>query len=248
MRAFIGAGDTMVVHTKTNTILTAVGTLIATTETMTQGSWGATTLADGTDGTNITFSVAGTTISAVFASGYSTVGDFEAALAADSTVTPLITVKTAGTTPLYQLVVTDDDFSATALTGGGTTASAAPAPFTDGTSIGVAMPHLSDQAVILLRSVAGTGTLTATVRLWGYFPSTGFWYALGTGTNQGYINGGVAVGEISTVGNTIAQAEGLSGLRRCTRLYAEIIGALGGTGTEVELWADCIRTEPVTVS
>lgn len=44
--AAAGASDTMDV-TALDTISNAVGTLIATTETMTAGSWGATTLADG---------------------------------------------------------------------------------------------------------------------------------------------------------------------------------------------------------
>lgn len=44
--AAAGAGETMVVTARAN-ITNAVGTLIATTETLTAGSWAATTLADG---------------------------------------------------------------------------------------------------------------------------------------------------------------------------------------------------------
>lgn len=232
VRAFAGAGDTMVVHTNSNSILTAVGTLIATTETMTQGSWGATTLADGTDGTNVTFSVAGTAISCVFASGYTTVSDFEAALAANASVAALVRVKTAGTTPLYQLVVTDDDFSATALSGGGATSSAAPT-LTDGT-LGVAINGLGpcDQALVLLRSVAGSGTMTASLKLWGWHEELDQWYMIGS------LNGGSAVAETGT--DSIQYAELVIGLRRFSRLYPQIV-TLGGTGTEVELYVDPIR-------
>ncbi len=239
-RAYDGAGDTVVVHTNSNTILTAVGTLIATTETMTNASWGAATLADGTDGTNVTFVVTGNAIACTFAPDYSTVSDFEAAFAADATVAAIARIKTAGTTPLYVLLngAGADVFSATAFAGGGSTASAYPTSLTN-EAIGKKVPFPCDEAVYLIRSVAGSGTMTATVRLWGYFQALGRWYVLGTGSAQGVLNGGVAIGEISTSTNQIAQAEGMAGLRYCSSLYAEIVGALGGTATEIELHAVC---------
>ncbi len=235
VRAYAGASDTVDVYTKTNTILTAVGTLIATTQTMASGTWGATTLADGTNGTNVTFTVTGNDIAGVFATGYSTVSDFEAAILADSAVATLIRTKTAGTTPLYQLLVTDDDFSATALTGGGATSSAVPTAGSD--TVGMDLPFCTDQITMLVRSVAGSGTMTADLRLWGFHYPTLTWY------NLGRMNGEAAISEVST--DLIAHAEPLIGMRKFSRLYCEI-ESLGGTGTEIEVYADCIPASPVS--
>jgi hypothetical protein len=232
VRAYDGAGDTVVVHTKSNTTLTAVGTLIATTETMTSGSWGATTLADGTDGTNVTFAVVGTAITCHFAPTYSTVSDFEAALAADATVSALIRVKTAGTTPLYNLVTPGDVFSATALTGSGATTSAQPSSFTDSSIAGaVALPFMADQGLLMVRSTAGSGTMTADLRLWGFNKATGRWHAIGKP------NGGTALAEVGT--DLLSHSELIVGLRRFTHLYCQIV-SLGGTATEVVVSVDLI--------
>jgi hypothetical protein len=223
VRAHDGAGDTLVVHTKTNTILTAVGTLIASTQTMTNATWAAATLADGTDGTNVTFSVTGTAISCVFASTYSNVADFEAALLADTAVSALIRTKTAGTTPLYQLVVTDDDFSATNLSGGGSTASAAPTA-TNG-ELGRPAPFLVDRAVLHVRSTAGSGTMTVVdARLWGWSPELSRWCHIGE------LNGGTDIAELSA--DLIDHSELIIGLRPFSRFYLQI-GSLGGTATEI---------------
>lgn len=237
VRAYVGAGDTVVVHSRP-TILTAVGTLIATTETCAACAWGAATLADGTDGTNVTFGVSGTAVTAHFASGYSTVEDFEAALAADAAAFAVMRTKTAGTTPLYLLVVTDDDFSATAFTGGGATSSSAPT--LSDSAAGVAMPHTTNEALILVRNVdAATGTTkTATVTLWGFSPITERWYVIGT------LNDGSAIAETSS--DAINYAELVTGLRRFSRLYAHLSAALGGTGTEVEIYADCVPASAVS--
>lgn len=231
VRAFAGAGDTMQVHTNANTILTAVGTLIATTETAAQLSWGAATLADGTDGTNVTFDVTGTAIVCHFASGYSTVSDFEDALEADADVSALVLIDTAGTTPLYQLVVTDDDFSATNLTGGGATSAGAPT-LTDGT-LGVALPFMTDEALLLVRNtdVATGTTKTADLVLWGWSQSQQRWYYIGEP------NSGTQLAEVAS--DVLSHSEMLDGLRRYTRLYCQI-GSLGGAGTEIEVVVDCV--------
>jgi hypothetical protein len=146
VRAYAGAGDTMVVHSRP-AVLAADGTLMTTTvsaddagvTSLFPGSWAAATLADGVDGDNVVFTVVGSAISCSFADGFSTVEDFEAAIAADAAVAALIRVKTAGTTPLYRLVVTDDDFTATNLAAGGALTSGIPT-LTDAT-LGVAIPH-----------------------------------------------------------------------------------------------------------
>jgi hypothetical protein len=166
--------------------------------------------------------------------------------------TVVVTALPAYEGPLGATVVTTETMTAGAwgaatLTGAGATASAALAiPLASPTASGVELPFLTDQAVLLVRSVLGSGTMTATIRLWGYFPSTQRWYALGTGTNQGYVNGGAAISEISTAADRIAQAEGVAGLRRCSRIYAEIIGVLGGTATEIEVYLDCVPASAVT--
>ena len=239
VRAFAGVGDTMVVHTRP-TILTAVGTLIATTDGMADAGnvWGATTLADGTDGTNVTFVVTGTAVACTFAAGYSCVEDFEAALAADAAVSALMRVKTAGTSPLYQLLLTDDDFAATNLTGGGSTSSAAPTLTSD--TAGKAVPFTTDQAVLLLRTVdvaAGTTKTVVGGALWGFSPTTSRWYRIGA------INSGTDLAE--TTSDAINYCELIVGLRRFSRLYFQFT-SLGGAGTEIEVWADCVPADAVS--
>lgn len=228
VRAFAGAGDTMVVHTKP-TILNAVGTLIATTETCAQCSWGATTLADGTDGDNVVFSADGTDISCVFSSGYTTVSDFEEALAAaDEDVTSVLRLKTAGTTPLYQLLVTDDDFAATNLTGGGDDAQGGPTDVDDG-DIGAERPFYADEAMCLVKNDAGSGTITVTVTIWGWSDVTESWHVVGE------LNEGTAIPETS-VSNKIRYCEPLIGIGCFRKFWAEVSSA--GTGEEFEVWLD----------
>lgn len=238
VRAYAGAGDTMVVHSRPE-VLAAAGTLIATTDGMANAGnvWGAATLGDGTDGTNVTFEVSGTAITIHYASGFSTVEDFEAAMAASADVSALVSLKTAGTTPLYRLVVTDDDWTAVNLTGGGATSSAAPA-LTDATA-GMALPHLTDEALLILRNVDNaTGTTkTATGTLWGFSKVTSSWYPIGA------VAGGATIAEAAS--DKLAYVELIVGLRRFTRVYFQI-GALGGAGTEVEVWLDCVPADTTT--
>lgn len=225
VRAFAGAGDTMDVHTKADTILTAVGTLIETTSTTATGTWGAATLADGTDGTNVAFSASGTAISVLFSSGYTTVSDFEAALLAHAATSALIRTKTAGTTPLYQLLVADDDFTATPLAGGGATASSAPTA-TDG-SLGVALPYLTDRGVFHARSTGGSGTMTIVDgRLRGWSPELQRWIFIKE------INAGTDVPELTT--DLIDYTETISDLRWASKLHFSV-ASLGGTATEIEV-------------
>ncbi len=245
VRAYAGASDTMDVHTKTNTILDAVGTLIASTSTVTGGTWGAATLADGTDGTNVTFTVSGTAITIIFAPAYSTVSDFETALAADTAVSALIRVSTAGTTPLHRLATTTDEFSATALTGAGTTATNSPP--TSATA-GVKLPHCTDRAVVKIKSIAGSGSMTVTMKAWGYDSNLGWWLPLGidaTAANKGLLNGGSAIAEGPTA-DLITHAEEITGLRAFDRLYLEVT-AIGGTATEIAAYLDCIPASSTTV-
>lgn len=239
VRAFVGAGDTMVVQTKSDATLTAVGTLIATTvsgasagvTSLFPGSWGAATLADGTNGVNVALTVLGTAISCVFSSGYTTVSDFEAAIAASASVNALIAVKTPGTTPLYQLVVTDDDFTATALTGAGATASAAPsltsrAAYRD-------RPFYADEALVTVDSVAGSGTMDALVTLWGWSEGDDRGHCIGV------LNGGDAIAEVAS--NVLSHSEIVEGIGKFSAFYAELGSPLGGTATEVVVSMDFVR-------
>lgn len=119
------------------------------------------------------------------------------------------------------------------------TTSGPPASLTSSTG-GVALPYTCDQAVILVHSTAGTGDLTATVRLWGFQKEVSRWYDLGP------LNGGVAIPEQTT--DVISYAEGIAGLRAFSHLYAELDGALGGTNTAVTIAAACIPANATSMA
>jgi hypothetical protein len=232
VRAFAGAGDTMVVHTKP-AILTAVGTLIATTDDMANAGnvWGAATLADGTDGDNVVFTVTGTAIACVFSASYTCVEDFEAALAADADVAALIEIGTAGTTPLYRLVTTNDEFAATNLTAGGATTKAAP---TAGTFVAAGQrPFYADEALVTVRSVDDVTSITKTVTpvLWGWHPVIEDWFEIGT------LNSGSAIGEQDS--DRIAYCEVVQGIGEFSHFWCEL--SVTGSGTEVEVQMSFVR-------
>jgi len=86
-------------------------------------------------------------------------------------------------------------------------------------------------------STAGSGTMTATFRLWGMFgtlagASNGLWCPLGAGTDalKGVLNDGTACGEVST--DLLRHAEPVTFPAHMSRLYVEIT-AIGGTATAV---------------
>lgn len=113
----------------------------------------------------------------------------------------------------------------------GATSSAAPASLT-AVGTGVRIPVSGcDSATILVHNTAGTGTVSAIVRLWGFCSQKGRWYDLGA------LNGGDAIPETSSA-EAIAYAEGIAGLRPFTHLYAEL-GTLTGTGTAISVSAAC---------
>lgn len=88
-----------------------------------------------------------------------------------------------------------------------------------------------DEAIVLVRSTAGSGTMTATVTIWGLHAELGVWFKVKA------LNGGSAIAETSS--DAINYAETVSGLRRFSRLYAEITTA--GTSPTVSVYADPIR-------
>jgi hypothetical protein len=94
----------------------------------------------------------------------------------------------------------------------------------------------AESAMIIVRSTAGSGTMTCTLKLWCYSPISGTWHPLGTHATpatKGIINAGAAIGE--TGADTIAHAELVQGLGGFTRFYLEIT-AIGGTATAISAW------------
>jgi hypothetical protein len=110
-----------------------------------------------------------------------------------------------------------------------------------GASAGIAVADIANlfnqmpvEAALLVYSTAGSGTMTATFRLWGYHPGPAAWFPIGTGTDalKGVINEETALGE--TGANAIAHCEPIALLGVIgSRLYVEIT-AIGGTSTAVE--------------
>lgn len=134
-------------------------------------------------------------------------------------------------------------FGAATLTGGGTSATnGAPSAATDGK----AMPHLTDLATLFLDSIAGSGTMTVTCKLWGYCAERAKWYPLGTNAtaaSKGLINQGNAIGETGT--DTIAHCETVTSLQKINRVYLEVT-AIGGTATEITALLDCLPCQAVS--
>lgn len=108
-----------------------------------------------------------------------------------------------------------------------------------GSSAGLAIPKadiwpLPSQAVVIVRSTAGSGTMTATIKLWGYSTVAAQWFPLGIGADalKGVMDAGSALGE--TGADVIRHAEIVAGLFSFDRLYAEVT-AIGGTSTAVNV-------------
>lgn len=106
-----------------------------------------------------------------------------------------------------------------------------------GSSAGLAIPSadiwpLPDDVVVLVYSTAGSGTMTATIKLWGYVTAAAMWVPLGVGadTTKGTLNAGAAIGETSA--DVLRHSEIVSGLFGFDRVYAEVV-AIGGTSTAV---------------
>lgn len=93
-----------------------------------------------------------------------------------------------------------------------------------------------DDGVILVRSTAGSGTMTVTLRIWGYSPLSAAWHPLGTGAteaNRGVLNEGNAIDEDGS--DIIVHAETISGLSAFNRIYLEVT-VISGTATAVSAW------------
>lgn len=130
------------------------------------------------------------------------------------------------------------------LLSGATATSAVPTAATDGFSL---RPDRSDStqklgagtfsdAVLFLKSTAGSGTMTVTVKLWVYNDFAAAWAPLGThatDATRGRINEGNAIGEVDT--DSLRHTERVNALEHYDRVYAQVT-AIGGTATAVDLW------------
>jgi hypothetical protein len=93
-----------------------------------------------------------------------------------------------------------------------------------------------DEAVILIKSTAGSAVMTGTFKLWGYSPLTEVWHPVGThatAATKGVLNQGNAIAETGT--DLVRHAELVQGIGVFTRFYLEIT-AIGGTDTAFDAY------------
>ena len=119
-----------------------------------------------------------------------------------------------------------------------TATSAAPSAASDGLDLNVIVGKLGgipERMKAIVASTAGSGTMTVTCRLWGYYGATAGWAPIGTGTDadKGKLNAATATAETGT--DSIKHAEELQGLGLASRLYLQVT-AIGGTDTAVTAW------------
>lgn len=133
---------------------------------------------------------------------------------------------------------TGDAVKAVVLLSGATATNSPPS----GASAGLAISDISNlfnfmpnEIGLLVYSTAGSGTMTATIRLWSYHDVASDWFPLGTGADgtKGTINAGTATGETGTDEIRHQEILSLGGLVG-SRLYAEVT-AIGGTSTAVSV-------------
>lgn len=84
--------------------------------------------------------------------------------------------------------------------------------------------RIPDGLSVLVKSTAGSGTMTVTPKLWLRFGTTIGWFVAGA------LNGGSAIAE--TGSDSIAYSEIVDDLDNADRAYLEI-SAIAGTGTSV---------------
>lgn len=90
--------------------------------------------------------------------------------------------------------------------------------------------------VILVKSTAGSGVMTATLRVWCYSPITAAWHPLGinaTMSLRGVLDDGTALTEDGA--DVLVHAERVSGLGAFTSIYLEVV-AIGGVSTAVSAY------------
>ena len=104
---------------------------------------------------------------------------------------------------------------------------------TNGLRVGGNIP---DTCTVMVKSTAGSGDMSVTLKLWAYSGDTGIWAPLGThatAASKGILNEGNAIGETNT--DYIAHAEPVSYLGHFDRVYCEVT-ARGGSGVVVSVY------------
>lgn len=114
-----------------------------------------------------------------------------------------------------------------------TSTNAAPTLVTDGLAIND-NPR-SAEGLLVLKSTAGSGVMTVTIRMWGWSDVAAVWFPLGVGSegSKGTIDAGTSIEEEGA--NTLQHGELLTGVQHIERLYAQIT-AIGGAATAVSMW------------
>lgn len=97
---------------------------------------------------------------------------------------------------------------------------------------GSRLPSTGD---LMVRSTAGSGTMTAQFRLWAYHSKPAVWMPIGTGTasGKGLINAGVIQDEVGA--DVLRHLESVPLSHGIERLYLELT-SIGGTATAVSAW------------
>lgn len=97
----------------------------------------------------------------------------------------------------------------------------------------------ANEATIFAKGT-GTGTVTMTLRMWGYLSALGKWVPIGTGADatKGTLNAGAAVGEDTADVAVHCEPFYLAG--HFDRLYCEVTAI--GAATTVEVWIVTSRT------
>lgn len=84
-----------------------------------------------------------------------------------------------------------------------------------------------DALLAVVKSTAGSGTMVAKVKIWGYVTGAACWVPLL------FLNAGADIAEAGA--DNLAHSEIVRGVRECSRIYAEVV-SIGGTATAVEVW------------
>jgi hypothetical protein len=118
----------------------------------------------------------------------------------------------------------------------GSPAGASAGASTNGLKVGGNVP---DTCSIFVKSTAGSGDMTVTIKIWGYVrdsPISGSWFPLGTGAtaaDRGKLNEQSAIDEVVPEG--IRHVETISYVGSFDRVYAEVTD-IGGDSTAVSVY------------
>lgn len=93
-----------------------------------------------------------------------------------------------------------------------------------------------ESSTLVISSTAGSGVMVGTFTLWGYCAHTAKWYPI-------TVNGGAALAELASPGDTIRYQQTYTGLGVWDRLFLQL-AAVGGTGTAFEAWLVTPRAAP----